>query len=469
MTRLWLDIPGDFEPEVRWVLEWLMREVFGLPCGEVRVSSRVAICGDDGRELRLPLTFFEMARVQWLQKESTPEAPTWRDLHGLSEAADKTKHQSIPDFFPPELAQSTPIFDLRGRTGILGLDVLGGLFYLMTRYEEAALETRDSHDRFPAVASTLKKHHLLYRAVGNEYIEILWAAMKRVWPRLERKALQFRVVPSHDVDSPSAYWGSGVNRLSKLTIKSLLKSGPMAAFWTMAEASAYPKLGWRHDPYDTIDDLMEFSESIGETSTFFYIPERTNQVRDLGMPLDHPQVEAQWRRIAARGHEIGVHPGYETYRSPERLRSGVQRIRDQLDRLGIRQPLLGSRQHYLRWDPFATAGALEAAGVDYDSTLGFADQVGFRCGTCYEFPMYDVVNRRPLRLRQRPLVLMDCSLMDDRYMGLGTGDEALRVALELKNECRKYHGDFTVLWHNTRMEQEQAEHLYTELIGAYAS
>jgi len=79
--------------------------------------------------------------------------------------------------------------------------------------------------------------------------------------------------------------------------------------------------------------------------------------------------------------------------------------------------------------------------------------------------MYDPVNRRPLGLRQRPLVLMDCSLMDSRYMGLGTSEHALRAALALKEECRKYDGDFTILWHNTRLLDEAESRLYKETLA----
>jgi len=31
------------------------------------------------------------------------------------------------------------------------------------------------------------------------------------------------------------------------------------------------------------------------------------------------------------------------------------------------------------------------AGMDYDSTLSYADRPGFRCGTCSEYPAFDPV------------------------------------------------------------------------------
>ena len=102
--------------------------------------------------------------------------------------------------------------------------------------------------------------------------------------------------------------------------------------------------------------------------------------------------------------------------------------------------------------------------MNYDSSLGFADHAGFRCGLCYEFPMYDLTNRRPLEIRQRPLVLMECSVIDSRYQGLGTSSEAFDYMLELKNECRKYNGDFTILWHNQRFVSFAERELYKSII-----
>ncbi len=62
--------------------------------------------------------------------------------------------------------------------------------------------------------------------------------------------------------------------------------------------------------------------------------------------------------------------------------------------------------------------------MSYDSTLGYADHAGFRCGTCFEYPAFDPVADKQLNLRIRPLIAMECSVTADRYMGLGTGSDA---------------------------------------------
>ena len=52
-------------------------------------------------------------------------------------------------------------------------------------------------------------------------------------------------------------------------------------------------------------------------------------------------------------------------------------------------PRSEDRQHYLRWRAPTTWQNWEDAGLDYDSTVGYADHVGFRAGTCYEYPIFN--------------------------------------------------------------------------------
>jgi hypothetical protein len=64
------------------------------------------------------------------------------------------------------------------------------------------VETRDAFDRFPGYASIAAKAGFLERPIIDEYVEILWASMRQLWPTLERRAETFRIELSCDVDHP---------------------------------------------------------------------------------------------------------------------------------------------------------------------------------------------------------------------------------------------------------------------------
>jgi hypothetical protein len=59
---------------------------------------------------------------------------------------------------------------------------------------------------------------------------------------------------------------------------------------------------------------------------------------------------------------------------------------------------------------------------------------------------------------------MECSIIDERYMGLGTGEAALKMFLSLKSTCQQFDGDFTLLWHNSRLVDINELGLYEAII-----
>jgi hypothetical protein len=105
--------------------------------------------------------------------------------------------------------------------------------------------------------------------------------------------------------------------------------------------------------------------------------------------------------------------------------------------------------HYLRWEQPSTLQAWNDAVMAYDTTLGYADRPGFRCGTCFEYSAFNSQSQQALSLRIRPLVVMECTVIDEVYLGLGNTQRAENKFLELKAKCRTLDGCFTTLWHNS--------------------
>jgi hypothetical protein len=78
--------------------------------------------------------------------------------------------------------------------------------------------------------------------------------------------------------------------------------------------------------------------------------------------------------------------------------------------------------------------------------------------------MFDVHNRKKLKVTQRPLICMERSVID--YMGYGYTERALETMKKLKNTAKRYNGDFVLLWHNSGFENESAREMYREVIGS---
>src|SRR5690606_9247845 len=134
---------------------------------------------------------------------------------------------------------------------------------------------------------------------------------------------------------------------------------------------------------------------------------RTDPSKDADYELEHPAIRELMRRIHKRGHEIGLHPSYNSFQSPETIQQEAQRLRKVMQEEGITQKALGGRMHFLRWQHPETLQACNDAGMTYDSTLSYADLPGFRCGSCFEYPAFNPVTQQLLDIRIRPLIAME--------------------------------------------------------------
>ena len=106
----------------------------------------------------------------------------------------------------------------------------------------------------------------------------------------------------------------------------------------------------------------------------------------------------------------------------------------------------GGRHHFLVFKPPITWRIWEQAGLKYDSTIGFFDHEGFRCGICLPFRPFDAVEQREMNVWELPITVMDCTL--DKYRRLSPV-EAKFVLRKLLKKVKKYRGVFVLLWHNT--------------------
>ena len=73
---------------------------------------------------------------------------------------------------------------------------LADKIFMLSRYEEVVKSDRDRFDRFPASASLAAQEGFLNRPIVNEYLEILWACLIRLWPQMQRNHAHFVCSPA---------------------------------------------------------------------------------------------------------------------------------------------------------------------------------------------------------------------------------------------------------------------------------
>lgn len=347
------------------------------------------------------------------------------------------------------------------------LDFLDVILNTLLRLEEYESSLLDSHNRFPATASTAYDRGLIERPVVDECFEIIRQSVARQWPQLKLTERVSKTFVTCDVDNPYEFYTLSQRAFIKKLGGDLLKRKSYDEFCrTWSNYWRTVRGDYSADPNNTFDWMMDVNERAGNKMAFYFLVDQSVPTFDAHYSIDEPRMRQLMRRIYDRGHEIGLHASYGTYKDPKQMKKEADKLRQVMGEEGIKQDEIGSRQHYIRWSTPETARHLEAAGIAYDTTLGYADHAGFRCGTSHEFPMFDVENQKILNLRQRPLIVMEASILSPKYMNMGYSDATLEYMKRLKDKCFAHGGNFTLLWHNSFLKSDKDKVFYQELINA---
>jgi hypothetical protein len=459
-SKLTVRFPSFLIEETKYSLDIVLNEFLGLDyLGEEHSYNYIEIaCPGYDTVLQVNADFIINGHSNWLTSASLPQTPLarWRpEKDGLNVDLIETPVPVIYGY--PGLVKAQDIWTLN-------LDIFGSIFFMLSQYEELIRCERDNHDRFTARMSISYQEAFLTRPIVDEYIEILWACMRAIWPSIERKQCQGQTLVSCDVDVPFDHTVNNFPTLLRALGGDLLKrKNPIEAIKRL-NRYCFNKIGiYKFDRMYTFDWYMDVCEGSGLKASFYFIPD-SSEPNNGCYKINEPRIVKLMKSINKRGHEIGVHGSYFTYQSPSKIKAQTRLLKETIVRSGLDIEITGNRQHYLRWDSSQTPEHLNLAGFKYDTTGTFAESAGFRYGTSKEFSMWGWQSRTTLAIKQRPLIIMESSVLSDQYAGLGYTDEAMSHMKLLKARASKYGGNFTILWHNSHLLTEKDKMFFEEII-----
>jgi peptidoglycan/xylan/chitin deacetylase (PgdA/CDA1 family) len=198
--------------------------------------------------------------------------------------------------------------------------------------------------------------------------------------------------------------------------------------------------------YDCFSTIAELEKQHGFTSQFNVYAGKTGWHRSLKQRLMDPSysVDEQWlqdelRSLLSSGHRIGLHQSFDSWTNPEVMR----RERKHLE-AAINTPVVGCRQHWLRFSWQTTWRAQEESGLQLDGTLGFNDRPGFRNGAALSFHPWDEQAGKPLSLKAIPLLFMDSHFYDYTKMSAKERQTQMKRWVD---EVLDVQGEATIIWH----------------------
>ena len=463
--ELRVQVPHNYPSERKYTISVLLGDFLGLSYSVSKSSiNNTIISADSTKILSVCDIFFSQPEENWLHPSSIPEKPL-KSIDTRQTALNPNVTNPIVPVIFGEFYQNKDFINIYEKSIRLGIDIFGSAFFMLSRYEEVIKTKRDHHNRFPASESLAFQENFLLRPIINEYVEILWSCLVKLWPGLKRKNRNFRIFPSHDVDCPFSHAGRSKIGIAKSLARDILKRHSFSeGIDNLVRRLTFKNDQIQDDPYNTFNWIMDISERFNLTSIFNFIPEPGWGGINGDYSLHHSLIRNLLRQIHARGHEIGAHFSYNSYSDITQAHHELGILKKVCKEEGIEQISWGARQHFLRCENPITFRSWEQAGIDYDSTLTYAEHAGFRSGTCYEYPLFDLGTNRILNIRERPLIAMECSVIDNHYMGLGTGEQAFDFLNKLKQTCKLFSGDFTLLWHNNRLVSPEYCELYKSIV-----
>lgn len=441
--------------EKEYVCQVIFEEFLGLPYHfSVVEISGIQITLRNGARLFLEDHFFVKCPVSFKP-----------DSNLLPKQIDMVENVFIPDRPIPAVWGCNKL-EVSNKKMVCGLDIFASVFFMLSRWEEIICEERDEHYRFPGKSSLAWKNGFLYRPVVDEMIEMLWNMLVSLDPNLSRKKTSGKIVPSCDVDFPFEEYVASPFSLFKACCKDILNERRIqSAYAKIAKFCRFRRADYSCDSNYTFEWYMDLLEEIGLKGVFFFLA-NNGETGDSFYNLCDEPIKKLLKQIYSRGHEIGIHSSYNSFQSPEKLLFEKKLMERTMEEFGIFQRIKGNRQHFLRWDASSTADFLENAGYEYDSTGGFADLPGFRFGTAKEFPMWSWKRRNKLKLKQKPLIVMDSTVLSPKYLGL-CPDDARNLMDHLKQKCLYYKGNFVFLWHNSSLNCQSEKDLFCRALNKY--
>lgn len=191
------------------------------------------------------------------------------------------------------------------------------------------------------------------------------------------------------------------------------------------------------DPLDQIQTVIDCDQA--RPSTFFVLGwHRDHQIRRYN--ILRPRFKKILSVIPKSGREIGLHSSPLHIQSLQGLRSEMNRVKKSLN-----CPIRMNRSHFLKYDIRQTPKILSQIGIELDSTLGFNDHPGFRCGSAMPFKWFDLNTNQEIEIIIAPLIFADHQMQNELF---AQSDTFINTMIHYIRQCQKVGAPCTILMHD---------------------
>ena len=319
---------------------------------------------------------------------------------------------------------------------VFQFDILETIFFHISRYEEIIANSSKNSQ----AGWLLEKEHFLIKN-KLQVKPVVDHLVKAFYEIISGKYISIRSTYSisHDIDV-------------------LLRFTPFPKFIKSLAATIYYRRGIRQfrksigyygkmifrnypDPYDVFDKLFREEPAWKRKMVFVMAGGRTpfdNKYR-----LTDPRLNEIIKIAVSCGYDIGIHPSYDAGFNHKMYAQETLRLSAYLN-----QPITLNRQHWLRMNWEITPYLWEENGIQVDSSIGYNEYLGYRCGTGFPYNMYDFKNERAFQWIEIPLVFMESAAM---HVSNRIKKPLDMVMGEFLDHC-KYNTHIMINFHNSNFD-----------------
>ena len=437
-------------------LEKLLKSRFKLDLEIVQVKSSLLI------KVKEYDVYVYISQIDPRFYDFSKEMPDCRKISAVGEGFKGIIEDDL--YAPTSKLVQRPLFrKVSYNTCIFNYDILGLCYWCLNRLEEIGSDDLDEHGRFDGTKSHAFKFNYLDRPIVDEWLDILFQGFQMVGLPIKKYPKNPRISISHDVDVPSLYQYRSFLQLLRMGISTLVKRQSARDIVNLVRFYRSNKSGFKEfDPFNTFDWIMDVSDKNNTKSTFFFQCGISKAPIDCDYSLADPEITELIGRIVDRGHRLGLHPSYFAYENYNLSRDEFDFYKNYCGQNGIKLLKYAVRMHYLRISFNKTLSIFDDLGIEVDTTFGYPNLAGFRCGTCIPYTPFDPVRCEPFKVVMEPLILMEAAIISPNFNDLS--EQALKRAVSLKEKCYKVGGNFSVLWHNSSLLNQKLKKFYVDIL-----
>ena len=346
----------------------------------------------------------EEANIIWDHKNIKSEVLAFDFFNSIKDGSSSLKHGEVFSTFPHITDKNENV------------DKIASIFYMINSLQEFRVEQKDLDDlgRFKYSSS----YQYRFNNIDENLVETLINNFCDEHSINGNKNDSVFFI-SHDIDRLyGSFLEDGFWALKKMKIGTVLNI-------ILAEIS-------RDYHWKNIDKIVKINDMYDIKSTFFWLVNKGKSKNGLeNADYNISDVEDVIKLVNESSNVNGLHKSSFDMSIDEELKKGKFENKY-------------NRYHYLKFLPHEHYKEISNSSLNFDSSLGFAEQCGFRNSYGKSFQPFDIKNVKPYDFIETPLQLMDRTF--HKYMNVevdSIGNRIIDMYQQNPKNC-----DISLLWHN---------------------